>query len=192
FRLAFGPLEAESAGNSDRIDEHRLVAVELGRISEPGNDSIVMRRAIGLIVAQCRIGAANENCEVAAFIPSVRTDRIAGPALDGEITGFQIHEQCGGGIKRPQQRGLADAGLAEDAALDTARCCHPFVDGDDGKCAGHCAPPFSSSFTLSAPVLTVRAGSKIWRVDPGQAVYLRSGTLKLTSDRKSTRLNSSH
>src|SRR5690606_39641747 len=90
------------------------------------------------------------------------------------------------------------------------------VGGDDGECGRHWAPPFSSSFTLSAPVLTVRAGSKVWRIDSGQAAYLRSGTLKLTStysagsspaalmrstraascawsqDRKSTRLNSNH
>src|SRR5690606_6612733 len=132
---------------------------------EPGNDSIVMRWAIGLVVAQRRIGAANENRKVAAFIPSVRADGIAGPALDGEITGFQIHEQCGGGIKRPQQRGLADAGLTENAALDTAGCRHPCVDGDDGE--GHYLPSFTAttaSMAMSVPrAPALRASSWMMR-----------------------------
>src|SRR5690606_1661109 len=162
FRLALGPLEAEPPGNRDGVDEDRPVAVELARIAEPCDDGIEMRLAVWLVVAQRRVGATDEHREIAALIPGLGTDGVAGPTLDGEIARFQVHEQRGGRVERPQQRGLADARLAEDAALDAARRCQTLIGRDDGKRAGHCALPFSSSFTLSAPVLTVRAGSKVW------------------------------
>src|SRR5690606_21426907 len=71
LRLTLGPLEAEPTGNRDGVDEDRSVAIELTRIPEPGDNRIVMGLAVGLVVAQSRIGAADEHREVAALIPGL-------------------------------------------------------------------------------------------------------------------------
>src|SRR5690606_36965920 len=102
FRLALGPLEAEPSGYRDRVDEDRPVAVELARIAEPCDDGGVVGLAIRLVVAQRRVGATDEYREITALIPGLGTDGVAGPTLDGEIAGFQVHEQRGGRVEGPQ------------------------------------------------------------------------------------------
>ena len=126
-----------------------------------------MRRAVGLLVPQAGVCPTNEHREIPAFGPRARPDAVARPTLDGEIARFQIHEQSAGGVQRPKEAGLADAGLAEDAALDAARFGQPLVGSDDGQ--AHCAPPCGRISTFSVPVRTVRAGSKPWRMASGQA-----------------------
>jgi hypothetical protein len=66
----------------------------------------------------------------------VRGRIVSPPALDGEIARLEVEEQRGRGVQRPEQAGLADAGLAEDAALDAARLGQPLVGGDDGSHEG--------------------------------------------------------
>lgn len=156
--LALAPLKAEPPGDGDRVDEDSLKAVKLSRITELLADGGVVRRAIGLLVAQAGVRAADEHCEIPAFRPCARPDAVAGPAFDGKIASFQIHEQRSGGIQCPQEAGLADTGFPEDTALDAARFGQPLVGGDDGQ--AHCAPPCGRISTLRLPVRTVRAGSK--------------------------------
>src|SRR5690606_8148494 len=107
----------EASGDSDRVDEDRLVAIEHRAIAEARADGIEMRLAVGLVVTQRRVRPADEDGEVPAFGPGARADGIARPALDGEIAGLEVHEQRARGVKRPEQARLADARLAEDAAL---------------------------------------------------------------------------
>jgi hypothetical protein len=65
--------------------------------------------------------------------PGARPDACRRPALDGEVARLEVDEQRRARVERPEQAGLADAGLAEDAALDAARLGEPLVGGDDGE-----------------------------------------------------------
>ena len=150
--LPLAPLEAEPPGDGDRVDEDRVVALERSRIAE----ALAHRREVGLavdlVVPQRRIGAADEDREVAALGPCARPDAVAGPSLDGEVARLQVDEQCSGGVERPEKRGLADPGLAEDRALDAARLGKTLIGGDDRE--GHHLPPFvaiRASIATSAP-----------------------------------------
>src|SRR5690606_32988201 len=150
--LPLAPLEAEPSGDGDRVDEDRVVAVERSRIAE----ALAHRREVGiavdLVVPQRRIGAADEDREVAALGPCARPDAVAGPSLDGEVARLQVDEQCSGGVERPEKRGLADPGLAEDRALDAARLGETMVGRNDRE--GHRLFPFAAiraSIATSAP-----------------------------------------
>src|SRR5690606_8715660 len=150
--LPLAPLEAEPPGDGDRVDEDCVVAVERSRIAEALAHRREVGRAVDLAVPQRRIGAADEDREGAAFGPCARPDAVAGPSLDGEVARLQIDEQRGGGVERPEKRGLADPGLAEDRALDAARLGEPLIGGDDRE--GHHLPPFAAiraSIATSAP-----------------------------------------
>src|SRR5690606_1995438 len=120
--------------------------------------------AVDLVVPQRRVGAADEDREITALGPCARPDAVAGPSLDGEVARLQVDEQCSGGVERPEKRGLADAGLAEDRALDAARLGEPLIGGDDRE--RHHLPPFAAikaSTAMSAPSApALRASS--WRV----------------------------
>jgi hypothetical protein len=113
---------------------------------------VEMRLAVRLVVAQGGIGAADEHCEVAAILPGARANGVARPAFDGQIARFKVEEQSIFGGQRPEQRCFADAGLAENAALDATLFGKSLVCGDDREC--HCAPPFlpvTASTMLSLP-----------------------------------------
>ena len=79
-----------------------------------------MRRTIGLVIAQRRIGPADEHRKIPTLGPGARPDRITLPALDGEVTRLEIYEQGGGWIERPEQGSFANSTASEDAALDAA------------------------------------------------------------------------
>ncbi len=145
LRLALTPLKTQAPRDRDRVDEDGLVLGELGRIAVARADCVVMRLAERLVVAQRRVWAADEHGNVTAFLPGARTDGVAGPALDGQVTGLQVHEQSRLGIKRPQLRGLADAGLADQHALDAAPLGQPLISGDDRE--RHHATSFSCTAT---------------------------------------------
>src|SRR5690606_22877002 len=84
FRLPLAPLKAQAAGDRDRVDEKRLIAVESIGIAKALTDSLVVRLAVSLIIAQGRVRAADEDGEVTAFLPGARTQGVALPALNGE------------------------------------------------------------------------------------------------------------
>ena len=197
--LPLAPLEAEPAGDGDRVDEDRLVAVEHGWIAEALADGVVVGLAVRLVVPQRRVGATDEHGEVAALVPGAGPDRVAGPALDGEIAGLQVEEQRFARRQRPQQRGLADAADAQQHRLDAAALAEPLVGGDDpeagGKLAlavelddgadgfgvggGHHAASASRRASIAyrgLPSRTVRAGSNSRRIAEGHAPYARSLT----------------
>ena len=88
-------------------------------------------------------------------------------SLDGEVARLEVEEQRGRGFERPEQAGLADPGRAEDHALDAARLGQPLIGGDDGE--AHAWSSCGRIAIFSAPVFTVRAGSKPWRIASGQA-----------------------
>ena len=94
--LALAPLKAEPPGHSDRVDEHRVVLIERRRVAELLADGRIMRRAVGLIVAQRRVRPADEHREIPTFRPGAWPDGVDRQPLDGEITGFEIKEQRGG------------------------------------------------------------------------------------------------
>ena len=152
FGLALAPLEAETAGDGDGVDEQRVVAVQCAGLLEALADGSEVCRAVGLVIAQRRVGPADEDREVAAFLPGARSDAVAGPALNGQVPGFEVHEQGGGRVQRPEQTGFADAGLAEDAAFHAAAFGEALVGRDDRE--AHRAPPLSTgtaSIAMSAP-----------------------------------------
>src|SRR5690606_19419552 len=151
LRLALAPLEAEAPSHRDRVDEDRLVAVEHRPLAEARGDRIEVRSAVGLVVAKAGVRPADEDGEVPALGPGARADGVARPALDGEVAGLEVHEQGRGGIERPQEAGLADARLAEDAALDATRLGEALTGADDGE--AHRLPPcvaISASIAVSA------------------------------------------
>src|SRR5690606_30754944 len=131
--------EAKSGRNGDRVDEDGLVAVEPGWITEAIAHCSVVGVAVDLVVPERRIGPADKDGEVAALGPCTRSDAVAGPTFDGKVARLQIDEERGGWVQRPQQTGLADAGLAEDRTLDAARLGEPLIGRDDGE--GHFIPP---------------------------------------------------
>src|SRR5690606_10266274 len=160
LRLALAPLQAQTPGDGDRVDEHGLVLVEHGRIAEAGADGVEVRLAERLLVAQRRIRAADEHREVAAFLPGARPDRVAGPSFDGEIARLEVEEQGGLGRQRPELRGLADTALADQHALDAALLGQALVGGDDGEV--HARPSLSEKacsmrYAPSAPRLRARS-----------------------------------
>jgi len=150
--LPLAPLEAEPLGDGDRVDEDRVVAVERRGIAEALAHCREVGLAVDLFVPQRRVGAADEDREIAAFGPCARPNAVAGPSLDGQVARLQIDEQRGGGVERPQKAGLANPGLAEDRALDAARLGETLIGGDDWE--GHHLPPFvaiRASIAMSAP-----------------------------------------
>ena len=72
LRLTLAPLEAEPPRDRDRVDEHGLVTIERGRITEALGHRLVMGPAVDLVVAERRVGPADEDREVAAFGPGTR------------------------------------------------------------------------------------------------------------------------
>ena len=90
-----------------------------------------MGLTVWLVFPKRRVGTTNEYGEIAAFLPGLGTDAVARPSFNGQITGFQIEEQRVLLIQSPQQTGLADAGLAKDAALDAARLGQSLVSGNN-------------------------------------------------------------
>ncbi len=84
LRLSLAPLQAQTSGHGDRVDEDGLVLVEDRRITEARANGIEVSLAVGLVFAQCRVRAADEDGEVAALLPCTRADRVARPTLDGE------------------------------------------------------------------------------------------------------------
>ena len=92
FRLALAPLKAEPPGHGDRVDKNRVVAVEGSRVPELLAHGRVVRRAVGLFVAQAGICAADEHREIPAFRPCARPDAIAGPAFYGQIACLEVDE----------------------------------------------------------------------------------------------------
>ena len=173
--LALAPAEAQPPGDSDRVDENGVVAIEYCGIAEALAHGGIMRRTIGLLVAKRRVGSADEHREIPAFRPCARPDAVTCPALDGQIARFEIHEQRAVGVERPQKGGFPNSALAEDAALDAARLGQSLIGADDGE--AHWSAPCARISTFSVPGRTVRAGSKPARIASGQAAYLRSGTL---------------
>ena len=127
FRLTLAPLEAQASCDRDRVDEDGLIAIKRSRIAEAFAHGGVVCFAVDLVIAQRRIGAADEHREVTAFGPCARANAVARPALDGEIASFQINEERDLWIKRPKQARLADAGLTEDAAFDAAHFGHALL-----------------------------------------------------------------
>jgi hypothetical protein len=100
---------------------------------------IEVRLAERLVVAQRRVRPADEHREVAAFLPGAWAQRVTRPALDRQVAGLEIEEQGGRGLECPQLRGLADAALADEDALDAAALGQALVSRDDGEC--HVKPP---------------------------------------------------
>ena len=92
-----------------------------------------MRLAVGLVIAQRRVGAANEDGKVAALLPCAWAHRVTGPAFYCEVARFQVKEQSGAGFEGPQLRGFADAAFADEYAFDATAFGQPLVSGDDGK-----------------------------------------------------------
>ena len=135
--------------------------------------------AVGAPIRNCGVGATNEHREVAAFFPCARTNGVAGPALDGQIAGFQIEKQGLIRFERPEQRGFSNTAFAEDHRLDATAFGKALVGENEGEV--HQRPPSLSNSKVSLPERTVRAGSKIRVMCVGQAVYFRSETRKLTS-----------
>jgi hypothetical protein len=129
-------LKAQPPGNGDRVHEQRLVAFQHGGIAELLANGGVMRRAVGLIVAQAGVWATDEHGEITAIHSGTRPNRVALPALDGEIARLEIHEQGRRGVQRPQQRGFPNSAAPEDAALDAARFGESLISSYDWK-SGH-------------------------------------------------------
>ena len=100
--LALAPLQAQATGHGDGIDEHGVVLVQYGRIAEARAHGIEVGLAERLVVAQRRVRPADVHREVTTLLPGARTDRVAGPALDREITSLKIKEQRGRGFQRPE------------------------------------------------------------------------------------------
>ena len=102
LRLAFAPLQAQATGHGDGIDEHGVVLVQYGRIAEARAHGIEVGLAERLVVAQRRVRPADVHREVTTLLPSARTDRVAGPALDSQISSFKVEEKRGSGLQRPE------------------------------------------------------------------------------------------
>jgi len=96
--LTLAPLQAQSTGHGDGVDEDRLVTLQDGGIPELGTDRIEMRLTVGLISPESGIGPANEDRKIAAFLPGPWTNGVAGPAFDRQVPGFEIEEK--GGFRR--------------------------------------------------------------------------------------------
>ena len=100
--LAFAPLQAQASGHGDGVDEHGVVLVQHGRITEARAHGIEVGLAERLVVAQRGIRPADVHGEVSTLLPGARTDRVARPALDGQIASLEIEEQRGRGFQRPE------------------------------------------------------------------------------------------
>jgi len=123
------------------LHERRGIAVRLA-------DRLVMCRAVRLILAQRRVGPADEHREIPALAPGPRADRVDGQSLDGEIARLEVEEQRRAGHERAQERRLSNAARPEDGGLDAAHLGQPLVGGDDGECAGHAATPVDRSLSI--------------------------------------------
>src|SRR5690606_9915333 len=115
-------------------------------------DLVEMRLAVGLVLAQRRVRPADEHREIATLFPGAGPERVDLQPLDRQIASFEIKEERGRGVQRPEQAGLADAGPAEDDALDPLALREPFVGADDGK--GQHWPSFfiTAAAARSAPM----------------------------------------
>lgn len=177
FRLALAPLQAQAPRHCDAVDEHGVVAVQRCRLAEAVAHRVEMGLAVGLIVTQRRVGAADEHRDITAFLPGPRPDAVAAPALDSQITGLQVEKQRRGRGHGQQQGGLADPRFAKDRPFDAAPLSETLVGGNDGEAHRTPSPLPICSAKVGLPVLTVRATSKAERMEPGHAPYLRSDTL---------------
>ncbi len=149
--LALAPLEAEPPRHGDRVDEHRVVLFQRPRVAVLLADRLVVVLAVGLVLAQRGVRAADEHREVAAFPPGARADRVDGQPLDGEIARLEVEEQRRARLQRAQERGLAGAARAEDCGLHAAHLGQPLVGGDDGERGGHAATARAAG-AVSRPV----------------------------------------
>ena len=152
MRLSLAQLETKAPSDGNAVDEDGPVLVDGRRIAEPLTDSLEVRLAVNLVLSQRRVRPADEDRKVATFLPGARTDGVARPTLDGEITGLKVEEQGGRCLQGPEQRCLTDAGLAEDAALDATPFGEALIGRDDGE--AHQLPPCflaMASRALSAP-----------------------------------------
>ena len=175
LRLAFAPLQAESSGDGDRVDEHGVVLVEHSGIAESRADRIEVRLAVRLLRAQRRVRPTDVHREVTTFLPGARAEGVTGPALDRQVAGLEVEEQRRRRFEGPQLRRLADAALADEDALDAALFCKALVGADDGE--AHSVSPLSSARrNPGLPILRVRAGTKALLSDSGQALNLVSET----------------
>jgi hypothetical protein len=133
LRLPLAPLQAQTTGHGDRVHENGLVLVQDRRIAKARAHRIEVRLAVGLVIAQCRVWATNEDREVTALLPCAWADGVARPTFDSEIASFQVEEQGGGGLQRPELGGLADAALANEHALDATALSQALVGSNDGQ-----------------------------------------------------------
>ena len=134
--LALAPAEAQPPGHGDRVHEDGVVVIERSRIAEAVANGGIMRRAVGLLIAQRRVRPTDEHREIPAFRPCARPDAVARPAFYSQIARFEIHEQRALGIEGPQEGSLANSADPEDAALDAARLCKSLISRYDWK-SGH-------------------------------------------------------
>ena len=95
-----GSQPLHGAGLEAGLDDTVLVRLvpERGGIAEALAHRLVMRPAVDLVVAERRVGPADEDREVTALGPGARPDGVALPALDGEVAGLEIEEEGGGGL----------------------------------------------------------------------------------------------
>ena len=87
--LTFAPLKAEAARHCDAVDENGLVFGEHPGIAVFLQHPVIVGLAVELILTQSRVGAADENREIPAFIPGAGADGVAGPPFDGQVAGLQ-------------------------------------------------------------------------------------------------------
>jgi hypothetical protein len=97
-----------------------------------------MRLAVNSGRRQCRVGTAEIDAEIAALFPCPRLEGINVHILDRQVARFEVNEKRRLGVERSQQRGLADAGRADNERLDALVLRHPLIGGDDLKLAFHC------------------------------------------------------
>lgn len=126
--LPDGPLEefrAAVANLPKSTEAERLVIQRVGQ-------DIFRDRLMTYWQGRCPLTGITDPALLRASHIIAWKDAVTRPALDGQIARLEIHEQRAGRVERPKQAGLADSGLAEDAALDAAGLGQPLVGSDDG------------------------------------------------------------
>src|SRR3546814_13896264 len=69
LRLPLGPLQTQAPRNRDRVHEDQRVLGQHGGIAIQGTHLVVMRLAVGLVVTQRGVRAADVAGKIAAFLP---------------------------------------------------------------------------------------------------------------------------
>ncbi len=120
LRLALAPLETQTPGNRDAVDEDGLVLVQSRGIAEALADRIEMRLAVDLVFAQAPGWAADEDGEVRHSC-QVR-GRMVSPGQPSMARSPASRSKNSGGRASSVQSSevLPIPDFAEDAALDAA------------------------------------------------------------------------